>query len=80
MGGVGGRRSALSSGGACLRNSSMGCGLLNSGRSCAPKLVLPTIAGVLGLAEAGPATPERLVAALASKNLCPFPARRTANM
>ena len=69
IGGVGKTRLGLELGRRLLAKFADGVWLVELGPLLRPELVLPTIASVLGLAEAGPATPERLVAALASKNL-----------
>ncbi len=69
IGGVGKTRLGLELGRRLLAKFADGVWLVELGPLLRPELVLPTIASVLRLAEAGPATPERLVAALASKNL-----------
>ena len=69
IGGVGKTRLGLELGRRLLPKFADGVWLVELGPLSGPEFVLPTIASVLGLAEAGSATPERLVAALALKDL-----------
>jgi predicted ATPase/DNA-binding winged helix-turn-helix (wHTH) protein len=68
-GGIGKTRLGMEVGRRSLRKFADGVWLIELGPLSDPELVLPTIATVLGLAEAGTATLEGLAAALASRHL-----------
>jgi predicted ATPase len=69
IGGVGKTRLGLELGRRLLPKFADGVWLVELGPLSGSEFVLPTIASVLGLAEAGSATPERLAEALAPKDL-----------